>query len=425
MLAFGAYLGVQLLRFAKPPTIAVTDPATAVVEVDEATTDLHAARHDHRRAPRSSIATPGRDPYQRQRRTRPAPGRPTSSCAAGETSSRSSALDPDTGKRSEETIALLHHRPVPGHRGADADRRSADRGGDRSRTARSRSRAGRPTPRPSSSAPTYSGPSAPVAEARRAPPAPPAVPAPITVDRRRGRRVQHPARTDRRPLGDHGHRVQPGGQDHGAHAQRHGRYQGVNLVVNIKGGRAWLKVWVDGKLDARLGAGGSVIAQRQDAHVHRQGIGRGPDRIVRRDLLHAQRDVAWRAGAVRASRRPGCSPRRTHRTRPSAADGPMADDPLARPGGTPPGCVPGAAAARRDRRVLHRRSRRSRDHRACRARAAYYLGGFVTYADAAQARPGRASRPRSWRRTAPCRPRSAVAMADGARGDWARTWRSR
>ena len=26
-------------------------------------------------------------------------------------------------------------------------------------------------------------------------------------------------------------------------------YKGVNLVVTIKGGRAWLKVWVDGKLD--------------------------------------------------------------------------------------------------------------------------------------------------------------------------------
>jgi hypothetical protein len=26
-------------------------------------------------------------------------------------------------------------------------------------------------------------------------------------------------------------------------------YKGVNLVVEIKGGPAWLKVWVDGKLD--------------------------------------------------------------------------------------------------------------------------------------------------------------------------------
>ena len=37
-------------------------------------------------------------------------------------------------------------------------------------------------------------------------------------------------------------------------------YKGVNLVVTIDGGRAWIKVWVDGKLDPELGAAGSVIA---------------------------------------------------------------------------------------------------------------------------------------------------------------------
>ena len=37
-------------------------------------------------------------------------------------------------------------------------------------------------------------------------------------------------------------------------------YKGVNLVVNVKGGRAWVKVWVDGKIDAGLGAAGKVIA---------------------------------------------------------------------------------------------------------------------------------------------------------------------
>jgi hypothetical protein len=36
-------------------------------------------------------------------------------------------------------------------------------------------------------------------------------------------------------------------------------FKGVNLVVSIEGGRAWLKVWVDGKLDARLGAAGKVL----------------------------------------------------------------------------------------------------------------------------------------------------------------------
>src|SRR5262245_43279677 len=38
VLVFAAYLGVQLLRFAKPPTIAVSEPASAVIDVDEDTT---------------------------------------------------------------------------------------------------------------------------------------------------------------------------------------------------------------------------------------------------------------------------------------------------------------------------------------------------------------------------------------------------
>ena len=38
IVAFAVYLGIQLVRFAKPPTLAVTSPVTAVVEVGEDTT---------------------------------------------------------------------------------------------------------------------------------------------------------------------------------------------------------------------------------------------------------------------------------------------------------------------------------------------------------------------------------------------------
>jgi hypothetical protein len=37
-------------------------------------------------------------------------------------------------------------------------------------------------------------------------------------------------------------------------------YKGVNLVVTVKTGRAWIKVWVDGKIDPGLGAAGQVIS---------------------------------------------------------------------------------------------------------------------------------------------------------------------
>jgi hypothetical protein len=35
-------------------------------------------------------------------------------------------------------------------------------------------------------------------------------------------------------------------------------YQGVNLVVSIRGGSAWLLVWEDGIIDKKIGAGGKT-----------------------------------------------------------------------------------------------------------------------------------------------------------------------
>ena len=40
-------------------------------------------------------------------------------------------------------------------------------------------------------------------------------------------------------------------------------YQGVNVVVAVSGGRAWLKVWVDGALSKATGAGGVVVNDGQ------------------------------------------------------------------------------------------------------------------------------------------------------------------
>ena len=63
VVAFAAYLGIQLLRFAKPPTIAVTDPATAVSDVDESTTS-YTLRGTSAPGATVSITTPGQDPIR-------------------------------------------------------------------------------------------------------------------------------------------------------------------------------------------------------------------------------------------------------------------------------------------------------------------------------------------------------------------------
>jgi hypothetical protein len=40
-------------------------------------------------------------------------------------------------------------------------------------------------------------------------------------------------------------------------------YKGINLVVKAKGGPAWIKVWVDGKIDPKVGRGGRLLRDGQ------------------------------------------------------------------------------------------------------------------------------------------------------------------
>ncbi len=97
-------------------------------------------------------------------------------------------------------------------------------------------------------------------------------------------------------------------------------YKGVNLVVAAKGGRAWVKVWVDGKLDPSVGAAGHGD-RRTASRLKFTGkrLGRGPDRIVGRDAVHVERHVTRVRSVGRACPRPGCSPRPRRPKRPSVA----------------------------------------------------------------------------------------------------------
>ena len=123
IVAFGAYLGIQVLRFTKPPTIAVTQPATAVVDVDESTT-TYTLEGTTLPGATVSIATPGREPYQVTatsdgdvggRRRPPPRAQPVRRHVA-----RSRDRQALRGDRQR-----LHHGAVPRDRGADADRRPA------------------------------------------------------------------------------------------------------------------------------------------------------------------------------------------------------------------------------------------------------------------------------------------------------------
>lgn len=257
ILAFGAYLAVQVLRFNKPPTISVTQPASAVVDVDDTTTS-YTLEGVTLPGATVSIATPGRDPYQV---TATSDGRWAAAVdlRRGRNQFDVNALDPETGKKSEETVRLFITVPFLV---IEAPTLSVDQPSDGASFQNGAIPvAGRATNAASIVVTAkYVGPSGPPPGAGGATPPPPAAPAPVTV-----------------PVGSDGTFSTPYELTAGrwtmtvTASSAEGKtasltrnvavvYKGVNLVVAVKGGRAWIKVWVDGKLDTGLGAAGQVIS---------------------------------------------------------------------------------------------------------------------------------------------------------------------
>ena len=81
-------------------------------------------------------------------------------------------------------------------------------------------------------------------------------------------------------------------------------FKGVNLVVAIKGSgsRAWLKVWVDGKVSPVTGDVGKVFNAGKVLTFTARDSDRGPDGRIERDVLHAERGLA---GAPLGQEQPG------------------------------------------------------------------------------------------------------------------------
>jgi hypothetical protein len=257
VLAFGAYLGSQVLRFTKPPSIAVTNPTAAILDVNETTTS-YILRGTTLPGATVTISTPGRDPYQ----VSAGPdGAWTSEVdlRRGRNQFDVSAVDPDTGKRSEDTIRLFITVPFLV---IEAPTLAVDQPAEGT----SFENGAIPVAGLASNAgsvvvsATYLGPTGP-APAEGAPtPEPPAVPAPVTVDVAEDGSFSTPFDLTAGSWSITVTAASPQGKTAALTRNVSVVYKGVNLVVAIKGGRAWLKVWVDGKLDPDLGAAGSVIA---------------------------------------------------------------------------------------------------------------------------------------------------------------------
>ena len=256
IVAFGAYLGLQVLRFTKPPTIALTQPATAVSDVDESTT-TYTLQGTTLPGATVSIATPGREPYQV---TATSDGSWTAAVdlRRGRNQFDVTSLDPETGKRSEGIVSVFITVPFLQ---IEAPTLTVDQPADGA----SFENGAIPVAGVATNAATvvvsatYMGPSGTPGGSQATPappPAPPSVTAKVADDGTYSTPYELTAGKWTITVTASG----PDGKTAALSRNVTVGYKGVNLVVAAKGGRAWVKVWVDGKLDPTVGAAGTVIA---------------------------------------------------------------------------------------------------------------------------------------------------------------------
>jgi cytoskeletal protein RodZ len=257
---FGVYLAVQLLRFAKPPTLAVTDPAVAVTTVEDSTTTyvLHGTSIA---GATITINTPGRDqPYR-------VSAGPDGTWAAevelrrGQNQFDISATDPDTGKQAETPAQVLIRVPflvfeAPTLRlDQPADGATFENGAipvqgvttNATKVVVSAKYLG-PPPAQGTSTGAVPPPSA------APPPNPPQVTVAVTDDGAFA--APFDLVTGRWTLTVTASSAE--GKTVALTRTITVAYKGVNLVVNLKG-TAWLKVWVDDQVVDSVGAAGATF----------------------------------------------------------------------------------------------------------------------------------------------------------------------
>ena len=277
VIGFIAYLGVQLLRFAKPPTLAVSAPVAAVLDVEDGTTSYTFSGTSIPGATIEITASGREQPY---RASADADGAWSVDVdlSRGRNQFVVDARVPDTGKAAEEPVQRGSWSRPSGHRGTDADgqftRRWSDirerrHPGDRQTTnANSVTVAatllgpatGAPTPSAAPSVSPSPSPAPSPAASAGAPSPSPALPADAkTVTPADDGTFSVPLELTTGRWSVVVTASSPEGKTTSITRSVTVSYSGVNLVVAVDGGRAWLKVWVDGKLDASTGAAGRVV----------------------------------------------------------------------------------------------------------------------------------------------------------------------
>ncbi len=254
VLLVGAYLAVQVMRFAKPPSLDVTDPKVATLSVDESVSSY---------VLRGTTIPGGTVTVEVAGGSRQTSADSTGAWSIeidlrrGKNQIKIDATDPDTGKHAEQVAQIVITVPLP-FADIESPRMDLDQPADGATFENGAIPVqGRTTNATSVSVKaTYDGPvdTTTTGAGAAPPPAPAAVNVPVDEDGAFATPLQ--LTTGRWSIIVTASAA--GGKTTSLTKHVTVAFKGVNLVVEIQGSRAWLKVWVDGKLSPVTGGAGKT-----------------------------------------------------------------------------------------------------------------------------------------------------------------------
>ena len=272
VILFGVYLAVQLLRFAKPPTLAVTNPASAVIEVDDSATSFR-LQGTATAGATVSVGVPGSAQPYRVTALSDGSWSIQVDLRRGTNQFDIDAVDPETGKPTETPQKVIIKVPYLVIQ-APTLTVSQPQDGTTYENGAIPVEGTTTNAREVVVAATYLGPPGSTVTVTPAPTAVP-VPTPTLAPGVTPGPTATPPNTTSVTVADDGSFATPLELTQGrwsitiSATSAEGKtasltrnvtvaYTGVNLVVNVAGGDAWLKVWVDGVLATP--SGGRVIS---------------------------------------------------------------------------------------------------------------------------------------------------------------------
>ena len=260
----GVWLGSQVMRFSKPPTLAVTAPREATVELAQ---DATSFTFEGTSIPGATITVEMAGGSRQASADSTGAWTLTVDLRRGRNEFRIDATDPDTGKHAEQPAQVVITVPVSE---IEAPTFTIDQPAEGTTFENGaipvRGTAVNATTIKISA--TYDG---PVGGATGSGPKPSSGtggtpgPAPVTVAVGSDGTWDTGANPLQLTTGRWTISVTGSNEAKSTTVTRHVSiaYKGVNLVVEIKGGAAWIKVWVDGKIDPTVGRAGRTYRDGQ------------------------------------------------------------------------------------------------------------------------------------------------------------------